>query len=84
MDYQTPDSASTASAIYSGVKTKYQTLGFDSGIYHNDEASEKTANKVKGILKWAQDAEMDTGKHDPYSYEPSLHRLFSMFFLKFL
>ena len=61
IDHQTPDSASTASAIYSGVKTKSRTFGFDSSIQHSDPSTEKTAKKVKGILAWAQEADMDTG-----------------------
>ncbi len=58
---QTPDSASTASAMFSGVKTNYETLGFDNSIVNDDPYSELEATKVETILKWAQDAGMDTG-----------------------
>jgi hypothetical protein len=58
---QTPDSASTASAMFSGVKTNYETFGFDNSIVNDDPYSEAAATKVETILKWAQDAGMDTG-----------------------
>ena len=61
IDRQTPDSSSTASAIYSGVKTKFKTLGFDSSIIYKNASSQLTAKKVETILKWAQDANKDTG-----------------------
>jgi hypothetical protein len=47
--------------LFSGIKTNINTLGFDSGIEFDDPASELSANKVETILKWAQDADMDTG-----------------------
>jgi alkaline phosphatase len=59
---QTADSASTATALFSGIKTNINTLGFDSGIVFGDPLSEAKANKVETILTWAQDAGMDTGK----------------------
>ena len=61
VDRQTPDSASTASAIYSGVKTNYHTLGFDNSIILSNAASQDEANKVETILKWAQDQGKSTG-----------------------
>ena len=61
IDRQTPDSASTASAIFSGVKTKYKTLGYDDSIIYKNASSQLTARKVETILKWAQDAKKDTG-----------------------
>ena len=36
VDRQTPDSSSTASAIYSGVKTKFKTMGYDSSIIYKN------------------------------------------------
>ena len=47
--------------MFSGVKTMYKTLGFDSSISHEDPNSELSANKVTTVLSWAQDAGMDTG-----------------------
>jgi alkaline phosphatase len=60
-DSQTSDSASTATALFSGIKTNINTLGFDHLIEFNDPTSELRANKVETILQWAQDAGMDTG-----------------------
>ena len=61
VDRQTPDSSSTASAIYSGVKTKFKTMGYDTSIIYKNVSSQLTATKVDTILKWAQDANKDTG-----------------------
>ena len=61
MNAQTPDSAATANAMFTGVKTNYYTVGFDNSIDHDNVTSEETANKVDSILKWAQDAGKDTG-----------------------
>ena len=61
IDRQTPDSSSTASAIYSGVKTNFKTMGFDSSIIYRNVSSQLTAKKVETIMKWAQDANKDTG-----------------------
>jgi alkaline phosphatase len=60
-DYQTADSASTASALFSGVKTKYKTIGYDSSIERNDPSSMLTATEVTTVMTWAQEAGMDTG-----------------------
>ena len=63
MNEQTPDSASTATAIYSGIKTLSDTLGFDSSIIYDNATSMLKANKVETILSWAQEAGKDTGKY---------------------
>jgi len=60
-DSQTSDSASTATALFSGIKTNINTLGFDNLIEYDDPTSELRANKVETILTWAQNAGMDTG-----------------------
>ncbi len=57
-----PDSAGTATALFSGVKTKMSVLGVDSNIDVNScntDVVEKA--KVKNMLHWAQDAGKDTG-----------------------
>ena len=61
VDGQTPDSSATATALFSGVKTKSGTLGFDAKIVSNDPASELKAKKLTTIMDWAQDAGKDTG-----------------------
>ena len=50
--------------MFSGIKTKFKTLGFDSSIDHDDPSSEATATQVSTVLSWAQDAGMDTGNYD--------------------
>ena len=59
-DSQTPDSASTAFAMYSGVKTNHFTLGYDSSVI-NDDANQPDLVPLPTILDWAQDERMDTG-----------------------
>lgn len=56
-----PDSAATAFAMFSGVKTNYYTMGYDSTIKLGDPASTLTAQEVKTVLDWAQDEGMKTG-----------------------
>jgi len=55
------DSSATATALFSGVKTKSSTLGFDANIVRNDPASELKAKKLTTVMDWAQDAGKDTG-----------------------
>ncbi len=61
MDYQTPDSAGTANALFSGVKTTYKTMGFDSSIVHKSPSSHLKAREVTTLLQWAQEAGKRTG-----------------------
>ena len=50
MNYQTPDSASTATAIVTGVKTITHTLGYDYKIVEGDASSISNATELKSIL----------------------------------
>ena len=62
-DFQVPDSAGTATAIFSGVKTKMAVLGVDNKIATNVCDSEVLERaKVRGMLHWAQAAGKDTGE----------------------
>ena len=61
IDYQVSDSAATATAMFSGIKTKDSTMGYDSTIDSNDPQSMLTATEVTTVLTWAQEAGMDTG-----------------------
>ena len=61
VDNQTPDSACTASAIFSGVKTNYDTLGYDSTVEKDNPASVTSSNEVTTVLKWAQESGRNTG-----------------------
>jgi len=56
-----PDSASTATAMFSGVKTYSWTLGYDSQIIPEDPESVKDATPLPTILDWAQAGGKKTG-----------------------
>ena len=58
---QTGDSAATAVAMFTGVKTNYKTLGYDSKVARGKWSTHQTAEKLSGILSWAQEAGMKTG-----------------------
>ncbi|XP_053974950.1 alkaline phosphatase-like [Hylaeus volcanicus] len=59
---QVPDSASTATALFSGVKTNYEVVGVDANVsLGNCTASLDTDNHVESIVSWAQAAGKDTG-----------------------
>ena len=61
VDKQTGDSAATAVAMFTGVKTNYKTLGYDSKVARGKWSTHQTAEKLSGILSWAQEAGMRTG-----------------------
>lgn len=56
-DRQVPDSAGTATALFSGVKTKYGVLGVDFTVTETTEA----AASVPSIMDWAQTVGKRTG-----------------------
>lgn len=56
-DKQVPDSAATATAMFTGVKTKYETVGMDETRIISD--AEK--GKLTSIMTWAQAAGKRTG-----------------------
>ena len=58
-DAQTTDSASSAFAIYSGVKTSFWTFGFDKSVVKGKP--DQSPDEFDTILKWSQDAGKDTG-----------------------
>ncbi|KAJ8914775.1 hypothetical protein NQ315_013278 [Exocentrus adspersus] len=62
VDMQVPDSAGTATALFSGVKTRYRAIGVDvncNSSTFNKEVYE--AAKIESIMTWAQEANKDTG-----------------------
>ena len=61
MDYQVADGGSAATAIFSGVKTKRFTIGYDYQIDNSDPNSSVAANELETILDWAQAAGKSTG-----------------------
>eukprot|EP00090_Calanus_glacialis_P026917 TRINITY_DN42321_c0_g1_i1.p1 TRINITY_DN42321_c0_g1~~TRINITY_DN42321_c0_g1_i1.p1 ORF type:complete len:552 (-),score=154.93 TRINITY_DN42321_c0_g1_i1:143-1798(-) len=61
VDYMVPDSAATAFAMYSGVKTTGYTMGYDNTIDYLKPGSALDATPVTTILDWAQEAGKKTG-----------------------
>jgi len=60
-DYMVPDSAATASAMYSGQKTTFFTMGYDSSVEMRKPSSASKDAEVETILDWAQAAGKKTG-----------------------
>ncbi|XP_033219362.1 alkaline phosphatase 4-like [Belonocnema kinseyi] len=62
IDRQVPDSAGTATAIFSGVKSRYKMLGLDAkaSVDTCDESTNKLA-KLQTVADWAQESGLDTG-----------------------
>ncbi|CAL7933290.1 unnamed protein product [Xylocopa violacea] len=59
---QVPDSASTATALFCGVKTNYEVAGVDANVpLGNCTASLNTDYHVDSIISWAQAVGKDTG-----------------------
>uniref|UniRef100_A0A8D8NPQ0 Alkaline phosphatase n=1 Tax=Culex pipiens TaxID=7175 RepID=A0A8D8NPQ0_CULPI len=56
-DRQVPDSAGTATALFSGIKTKYGVLGVD----HTVTETTETAASVSSFMEWAQSVGKRTG-----------------------
>ncbi|XP_012280687.1 alkaline phosphatase 4 [Orussus abietinus] len=62
VDKQVPDSAGTATAIFSGVKCRYRVIGFDGKApYNRCDSSINQASKISTIADWAQETGKDTG-----------------------
>ena len=61
MDFQVADGSSAATALFSGVKTKRFTIGYDYQIDNNDPSSAADATELETILDWAQAAGKSTG-----------------------
>ncbi|KAL4227487.1 hypothetical protein ACF0H5_012931 [Mactra antiquata] len=62
LDKMTPDSASTATAMLTGVKTNYKILGMDgNAVVNNCSHSMKYSQKLQTILHWAQKLGKRTG-----------------------
>lgn len=62
VDKQVPDSAGTATAMFSGVKARYKMIGLGSKAEYN--ACNKAINQVNiltTIADWAQSSGLHTG-----------------------
>jgi alkaline phosphatase len=61
-DKQVPDSSSTATALFGGAKTNYNTVGVDSYVRSgNCSDTLDELHHVESILHWAQEADLATG-----------------------
>lgn len=61
-DSQVADSACSATAYLSGVKTNIDTIGLDANVIYNDCSTQNNeANKVQSVFSWAQAAGKGTG-----------------------
>ena len=61
VDFQVADGSSAATALFSGVKTKRFTVGYDYQINNTDPDSAVNATELETILDWAQAAGKSTG-----------------------
>lgn len=62
VDKQVPDSASTATALFSGIKNNYETAGVDATVKLDDcVGSLNMENHVTSVIEWAHQAGKDTG-----------------------
>ncbi|XP_034933858.1 alkaline phosphatase 4-like [Chelonus insularis] len=62
IDKQVPDSAGTATAIFSGVKSRYKVIGLDSrAAFNSCDATMNEKGKLTTVVDWAQATDMDTG-----------------------
>ncbi|KAG8240334.1 hypothetical protein J437_LFUL000809 [Ladona fulva] len=62
VDKQVPDSACTATALFCGAKTNYETVGVDESVLLGDcDTSLNQTTHLSSIMKWALDAGKDTG-----------------------
>ena len=58
-DRQVPDSAGTATALFSGVKTNMGVVGLDSATTYN--VCDPNATRLETLLDWATGAGWDVG-----------------------
>ncbi|XP_012227285.1 alkaline phosphatase 4 [Linepithema humile] len=62
VDKQVPDSAGTATAIFSGVKSRYRVIGLDGRAeVKNCDKKINEVSKVTTVADWAQQSGKDTG-----------------------
>lgn len=62
INYQVPDSACTATAIFAGIKTNFNSLSLTGDVeLRNCTTQQDKSNHVDSIFKYAQDAGKSTG-----------------------
>lgn len=63
---QVPDAASSATAMFTGVKVNQKTIGLDANYNHNDATHCRSDNPrrigLESLATWAQAAGKNTGK----------------------
>ena len=86
-DRQTPDSAGTATAFLSGIKTNYGVLGVD-GRSRRGDCATKEGTEINSILHWSKDEGTLTIPGTTYfrqspglQYKRHTHYVSLMFFL---
>lgn len=63
VDKQVPDSAGTATAIFSGVKSRYKVIGLDvKASFNSCDSTVNEARKLTTLADWAQATGLDTGE----------------------
>lgn len=60
-DYLVPDSAAAATALYTGEKVPFFTLGYNSSVMMRNPETMMEENELMTILDWAQEAGKKTG-----------------------
>jgi len=60
-DYLIPDSAATATAMFTGQKANFYTLGYNGSAKHREPSTARAEYAPETILDWAQAAGMKTG-----------------------
>jgi len=64
VDAMVPDSACTATALFTGVKTNFEMVGIDAGVKLADcESGTDPSHYLSTIAEWAQKAGKSTGKY---------------------
>ena len=61
IDFQIPDSAATATALLTGVKVKFMTVGVDGGVTFDDCSTLDKSSHLESILTRAAHAGKSTG-----------------------
>ena len=62
LDKHVPDSASTANALFSGVKTNFEVIGYNGRVRPGEAENAAKENELATLLDWAQEKGMETGK----------------------
>ena len=64
VDRQVPDSAGTATAMFTGTKAQYRMLGLDTKAkYDTCDKSINEKSKLATIADWALESGMDAGNY---------------------